>query len=80
LQRAGLCIAMNLGLPELIASSEDEFVAKAVALARDPERLSQLRAAMRPRLENSLLTDAPRFARSLESAYRTAWQRYCANR
>lgn len=78
LQRAGACIARNLGLPELVAESQDEFVEKAVALARDRERLSHLRAELRPRLRDSLFGDAPRFARNLESAYRSAWQRYCS--
>jgi protein O-GlcNAc transferase len=77
LHRAGVCVASNLGLPELIANDEDEFVARAVALARDVPRLSRLRAGLRERLAASPLGDAPRFARHLESAYRTAWRRYC---
>lgn len=75
--RAGTSIAMNLGLPELVATTEDEFVARAVALARDLERLSQLRSELRARLEASPLGDAARFARHLEAAFRTAWRRYC---
>ncbi|MEI9942462.1 MAG: tetratricopeptide repeat protein [Pseudomonadota bacterium] len=79
LQRAGVSIAMNLGLPELIAHSADEFVERAVVLASDLERLRTLRAELRPRLEASPLGDAPRFARQLEALYRTAWRRYCAH-
>jgi protein O-GlcNAc transferase len=79
LHRAGTCLAMNLGLPELIASSEDDFVAKAVALASNLPRLATLRAELRTRLEASPLGDAPRFARNLEAAFRTAWQHYCAS-
>lgn len=78
LSRAGLSIAMKLGLPELVAHNEDEFVAQVVALARDRERLSRIRQDLRPRLQASLLTDGPRFARNLESAFRTAWRRYCS--
>lgn len=77
LQRAGGCIAANLGLPELIAHSEQDFVDKAAALASDLPRSSELRAGLRSRLEASPLGDAPRFARALEAAYRAAWQRYC---
>jgi len=79
LHRAGVSIAMNLGLPELVARTEDEFVERAVALAADLPRLGALRAALRSRLETSPLGDAPRFARHLEAAYRTAWHRYCTN-
>jgi predicted O-linked N-acetylglucosamine transferase (SPINDLY family) len=77
LQRAGVSIAMNLGLPELVAYSEDEFVERAVALATDLDGLAALRAGLRSRLETSPLGNAPRFARHLEAAYRTAWRRYC---
>jgi len=77
LHRAGKCLAMNLGLPELVANSESEFVAKAIALAGDLPRLAQLRADLRPRLAASPLADAPRFARNLEAAFRTTWRRYC---
>jgi predicted O-linked N-acetylglucosamine transferase (SPINDLY family) len=77
LHRAGTCLAINLGLPELVASSEAEFVAKAVALASDLPHLAQLRAELRTHLEASPLGDAPRFARHLEAAFRTAWRRYC---
>jgi predicted O-linked N-acetylglucosamine transferase (SPINDLY family) len=78
LQRAGVCIALNLGLPELVANSEDEFIVKASELARDIERLSRLRGELRHRLATSPFGDAARFARNLEAAYRTAWRRHCA--
>jgi predicted O-linked N-acetylglucosamine transferase (SPINDLY family) len=77
-QRAGTCVAMNLGLPELVAKSEDEFVEAAVTLARDVDRLSELRAGLRARLEASPLGDAPRFVSHLEALYRQAWRSYCA--
>jgi predicted O-linked N-acetylglucosamine transferase (SPINDLY family) len=38
--------------------------------------LSALRASLRERLERSPLMDAPRFARHLESTYRTLFQRW----
>jgi protein O-GlcNAc transferase len=75
--RAGLCQAMNLGLPELVARSPDEFVSIATGLARDHDRLSGLRAGLRARMEASPLMDAPRFARNLEAAYRSVWRRWC---
>ena len=45
--RAGLCQLMNLGLPELIASSPEQYVRIAAELARDLPRLSDLRATLR---------------------------------
>jgi len=75
--RAGLCQSMNLGLPELVATTEDDYVGAAVSLASDLAHLSQLRQTLRARLQQSPLMDAPRFARNLESLYRDVWRRWC---
>ena len=42
--RGGASILSNVGLTELIAQSPEQYVAIAVALARDPARLAGLRA------------------------------------
>jgi protein O-GlcNAc transferase len=76
--RAGVCQAMNLGLPELIATTQDDYVRAASSLARDLEQLSALRRTLRTRLQQSPLMDAPRFARNLEAVYRDVWRRFCA--
>ena len=73
--RAGLCQAMNLGLPELIATAQEEFVRAASALSNDLEHLSGLRQTLRARLQQSPLMDGARFARNLESLYRDVWRR-----
>jgi predicted O-linked N-acetylglucosamine transferase (SPINDLY family) len=78
LGRAGLCFASNLGLPELSARTPEQFVQAAVDLSRDKERLAHLRATLRTRLEQSPLMDAERFARHLEEAFRSMWQRWCS--
>jgi predicted O-linked N-acetylglucosamine transferase (SPINDLY family) len=75
--RAGLSLLANLGLPELVASTREQFVSIAAALAGDVPRLSGLRATIRDRLEASPLMDAPRFARGVEAAYREMWRRWC---
>jgi protein O-GlcNAc transferase len=76
--RAGLSIATNLGLPELVARTPDEYVRAAVSLAQDRAHLARLRAGLRSRMEASAIMDAPRFARNMEAAFRTAWQKWCA--
>ncbi|HWE02729.1 MAG TPA: tetratricopeptide repeat protein [Tepidisphaeraceae bacterium] len=75
--RAGLSQLTNLGLPELAAASEDEFVAIARDLAGDLTRLSALRQGLRERMRRSPLMDARRFAKNIESAYRDIWRRWC---
>jgi predicted O-linked N-acetylglucosamine transferase (SPINDLY family) len=76
--RAGLSQLSNLGLPELVAYSEDEYVEIARKLTGDPARLAELRATLRGRMERSVLMDAPRWARSIEAAYRVMWREWCA--
>jgi len=71
--RVGLSLLSLVGHPELVASSVDDHVAMAVALARDPERLASLRGSLRDEMRASPLCDAPRFARSVEDAYRRMW-------
>ncbi len=74
--RAGLSQLHQLGLTDLAAHTDREFVDIAVALATDLPRLVSLRASLRARLESSPLMDGARFARHIEAAYRTAWIRY----
>ena len=76
--RAGLCQAMHLDLPELIATTPDEFVRVASTLAGDLERLGELRRTLRDRMRRSVFMDGAGFARELESAYRNIWRSYCA--
>jgi protein O-GlcNAc transferase len=74
--RAGASILSTVGLPELIAENDEQFVQIAGALADDKTRLAELRSTMRSRMRHSPLTDGQRFARGLESAYRGAWLEY----
>ena len=76
--RAGLSVLNNLGLQELVTFTEDEYVHAAVTLANDLPRLAELRRTLRSRMENSVLMDAPHFARQIEAAYRTMWREWCA--
>jgi protein O-GlcNAc transferase len=74
--RGGECIAQQLKLPELIAKTEDDYLAKAIELAFDAQHLSRLRASLRSRLAESPLGDFPRFAADLEQVYRRVWRYY----
>jgi protein O-GlcNAc transferase len=75
--RAGWSQLSNLGLTELAAHSPEQFVQKAVELAGDLPRLRELRSTLRRRMEQSPLMDAPKFAHSIEAAYRGMWQQWC---
>ena len=71
--RGGKSILSNIGLPELVAETPQEYVEIAVALAHDVPRLTDLRAGLRERLEYSILRDAKRHALDVEAAYRRMW-------
>lgn len=77
MSRAGMSQASNLGLPEWVARSPDEFLRIAVAWAGDLPRLAKLRATLRERMAKSPLMDGGRFARGIEGAYRKIWTEWC---
>ncbi len=66
--RVGASLLSAVGVPELIATTDDEFVEKAAALARDRPRLSEYRATLRGRMQASPLCDGPGFARRFGDA------------
>jgi protein O-GlcNAc transferase len=74
--RAGLSLLSSVGLGELAASSEEDYLRMAVELAGNFPRLAYLRAILRPRMRASPLMDASRFARNVEAAYQSMWERW----
>ncbi len=78
--RFGGSALVNVGLPELIAATADEYIEIAVQLAGDVDRLRVLRAGLRERMETSPLLDGAGFTRDLEAAYREMWSRWCTGR
>jgi len=78
--RGGVSILSNIGLPELIAASRDQYVQIASSLASDSSRLAGLRSSLRDRMRSSPLMDGQRFTREIESAFREIWRRWCATR
>lgn len=74
--RVGASLLHQVGLEDLVATSAEDYVAKAVALAGDPARIRALREGMRARLRASPLLDAPGFTREIEDAYRSMWTAY----
>lgn len=75
--RGSLSILSNLGLADLAVKSKSDYVALALALSKDLTRIRELRAELRGRMEHSVLMDADRFARKVESAYREMWRKWC---
>jgi predicted O-linked N-acetylglucosamine transferase (SPINDLY family) len=78
--RAGFSQLTNLGLPELIAKTPEQFQEIAIGLVKDLPRLSLLRASLRQRMRNSPLMDTQSFARDIEAAYKNMWHNWCSAR
>jgi tRNA (mo5U34)-methyltransferase len=68
--RVGLSLLTSIGLERLAAKTEQDYINIAAELSRDIEKLKSVRAGLRHKIENSSLTDAKKFTRGLEAAYK----------
>jgi len=75
IQRFSAMLLTNVGLPEFIAHSPDEYVD--IARTIDLDHLATSRAELRDRLLRSPLADAQQLVRRLEDAYRHIWKIWC---
>ncbi len=69
LSRIGYGLVDAVGLAELAAATEDDYVDRAVVLSRAPDRLRALRRGLRGRMAASPLRDEAGFARAVETAF-----------
>lgn len=76
--RVAASLLQAVGLPELIAHSLAEYEEQALALARDPARLTGIRRRLRDCRDTAPLFDSLRFTRDLETAYLRMWERWQA--
>ncbi|HTX05352.1 MAG TPA: tetratricopeptide repeat protein [Steroidobacteraceae bacterium] len=76
--RIGASLLAAVGLPELIASSQEHYERLAVELASDPTLLTRIRAKLTGELPRSRLFDTEASARHLEAAFTRMYERYHA--
>jgi protein O-GlcNAc transferase len=67
------------GLQDWVATSVEDYIAKAIAKAHDTAALITLRAGLRAQVSTSPLFDAQRFARNFEQALWGMWQARAQN-
>ena len=72
--RFSYSLLANLGLEELAAASDEEYVEKAVALAKDPELLAVLHEKIPELMKSSPVMDGAGYVRDVEAAYLRMWQ------
>ena len=64
-----------MGMPELITHSLADYEALALALAKDPARLADIKARLAHKRANTPLFDTPSFCRNLEAIYTAMWRK-----
>jgi predicted O-linked N-acetylglucosamine transferase (SPINDLY family) len=75
--RVGASLLTCVGLGDLVAHSEEEYLAIAQRLAADQARRADLRTRLRGMVLSSPLCDAPAFAKRLDEAFRRMWRSWC---
>ena len=76
--RVAASVVCAAGLPDLACRDLAEYEEKAVELAVRPDRLRDMRRHLEGGHARLPLFDTARFARNLERAYETMWQRWLA--
>lgn len=72
----GASICHQVGLSDLIATSDDEFVEISQRLAADPQRIQDLKASLRDRALATISKSVPdTICRELEAEFRNMWRR-----
>mgnify|MGYP001182499764 CR=1 FL=1 len=64
---------------KLIATSEKDYIVKAVNLASDTNKLAQIRSTLRTEMEASPIMDPKSFIYELENNYQAMWNKWCSS-
>lgn len=78
--RVGASILSQVGLTDLVAYFQDEYVSKTVSLLRRGSVRSDFARGARNAIKNLPLGDGAQFVPMLEAAFREMWQRWCGSR
>lgn len=76
-QRMTASFLTQIDHADWIAQDEEGYVAAAMRLAEDRDKLNSIKAGLRNRMLASPLSDIARYARDFEAALRSAWRVYC---
>ncbi len=71
--RVGASILARLGLGEMVAESQEQYIDIGAKLANDMNALENLRSGMRSRMQSSALCDGKSFARIMGNTFQSFW-------
>jgi len=74
--RVASSLLVNVGIPELITSTLQDYEAMAIELANNAERLGELKRRLSENRSTAPLFDTQLLTQHIESAYKTAYDRY----
>ena len=74
--RIAASMLKNAGLEDMICTTEQDYEDRAVALAGDPGRLTDIRTRLEGNRDTRPLFDTRRYVAHLEAAYTTMWERH----
>jgi predicted O-linked N-acetylglucosamine transferase (SPINDLY family) len=77
--RVAASLLNAIGLPELITNTQEEYEALAIKLAKNPQRLADIKSKLVNNRLTTPLFDTPLFAENLEAAYIKMMERYQAD-
>ena len=72
--RFGTSILENADLPELVAPNENEYINRAVKIARNPEILAEFHEGLRGYMQRSPLMNGEEYMKDLEEEYHRIWE------
>jgi predicted O-linked N-acetylglucosamine transferase (SPINDLY family) len=76
--RVAASLLNAIGLPELITKSQEEYEAKALALAMQPELLKELRDKLASNRLTQPVFNTPLFTKQIQDAYTAMHERHQA--
>jgi len=74
--RMGASILKSINMPELIANSQNEYESLAIELAKNPKKMSELKAKLAKNIKTAPLFNSQLFTKHLESAYSIIYERH----
>jgi len=77
--RVAASLLRAIELPELITTSQEEYAARALELALDPDRLSLIKSRLQKNRLTTPLFDTNSYTRDLEEAYIAIHERNCGD-
>ncbi|MGD0958608.1 MAG: tetratricopeptide repeat protein [Methylomonas sp.] len=76
--RVSASVLTAMGLPELITASREQYAEQAIELARNPEKLADIKGKLAQNRLKTPLFDTQLYTTHIEAAYTQMYQRYLA--